>query len=288
MALASVLFALMNFFARSASASASWASAGAIRALVGALVAFAVARVRRKSLVPSDKKVLFWRSFFGTLSMMGTFYALSSRSLSLGDIVTLLNLAPVFLAVLAPILLGERTTAAVGLGIAVALGGVVCVVRPPFVFGNAALALVHGGPSALVTAAIAVATAATTSLAMMMLRRVGQRESAEAIAFHFSLLAAATLGVVALFDFRVPRPRDAVFMVAGGLCAGFAQLAMTRAYTLEQAARVSAMGYLAVVVSALLGAAVLGERPASIAVLGMFLVIAGGVVVTLARPKPRP
>lgn len=286
MAAGAVLFALMNFFARLASDSASWATVGAARALVGAFVAIAVARVRGSSLRITDKRALLWRSVFGTGTMMATFYALSSRSLSLGDTVTLLNLTPVFLAVLAPIFLRERTSPMVALAIALALGGVVLVLHPSFSFQDVAGA--SPGPSAGVTAAVAVLASFVASIAMMLLRRVGQTETPEAIAAHYSLFAAAVLGLLALGDLRMPTGRDALAMVAAGICAGLGQIALTRAYSLERAARVSGIGYLSVVASALLGAAILHERPSAGALLGMALVVSGGLVVTFTRDKLTP
>jgi drug/metabolite transporter (DMT)-like permease len=137
-----------------------------------------------------------------------------------------------------------------------------------------------------VTAAVAVLSALCAAVAMIMLRRVGQRESPEAIALHFSLVAAGIFAFFALADPRVPLGVDAVFMVIAGLAGGFAQLALTRAYSLDRAARVGAMGYLSVVASALLGAVALHERPHPLAIAGMALVVAGGLVVTSsARPR---
>ncbi len=285
MALSAVLFALMNLFARVATASASWASVAAARAAVGALVALVVARVRGVSLAPKDAGGVFCRSLLGTVSMLATFYALSSRTMSLGDTVTLLNLAPVFLAVLAPFFLRERTSAAVAIAIGIALGGVMLIVRPTFLFGadTTVTAVAPSGPSATATAAVAVGAALSTSIAMMLLRRVGQKERPEAVAFHFSLFAAVALFAISLFDLRMPTLRDAACMVGAGLCAGFAQLAMTRAYALESAARVSGMSYLSVVASAALGAILLGERPGPTALVGMALVVLGGVLVTIRR-----
>jgi drug/metabolite transporter (DMT)-like permease len=285
MALGAVLFALMNFLARIATASASWVTVAASRAAVGALVAAAVARLRGVSLTPKDARGVFWRSLLGTVSMLATFYALSSRTMSLGDTVTLLNLAPVFLAVLAPFFLRERTSAVVAIAIGIALSGVMLIVRPTFLFGADATvtAAVSGGPSATATAAVAVGAALSTAIAMMLLRRVGQTERPEAVAFHFSLFAAITLSAVSLFDLRMPTLRDAACMVGAGLCAGVAQLAMTRAYALESAARVSGMSYLSVVASATLGAVALGERPGPTALVGMALVILGGIVVVIQR-----
>ncbi|MCL2724951.1 MAG: DMT family transporter [Polyangiaceae bacterium] len=286
MALSAVLFAGMNTFARLANHSASWASVGAVRAFVGAVVAFAVARARGRTLAARNRRFVFWRALFGTASMLCTFYALSSTTLSLGDTVTLTNLTPVFLAMLAPVFLSERTTWGVAAAIALALGGVILVLHPAVLFGGSNL-VAHGltasGPSAIVTAVVAVCSSFFASIAMMMLRRAGQTESPEAIAFQFSVFAALTFMLVALFDARAPTLRDAFFMVLAGVCAGFAQIAMTHAYTLEAAARVSAMGYLAVVTSALIGAAILQERPAPSALVGTMLVIAGGLLITFVR-----
>ncbi|MBX3192653.1 MAG: DMT family transporter [Labilithrix sp.] len=284
MATSAVLFALMNFFARLATASASWLTVGAVRAFIGAMVALVVARARGASLRAHDTRAVLWRSVFGTTAMMSTFYALSSRTLPLGDTVTLLNLTPVFLAILAPVVLRERTSAAVALAILVSLGGVALIVHPSFAFADAVPG-VHG-PSAGVTAAMSVFAAFSASIAMMMLRKVGQTESAEAISFQYSLFAALVLAICALFDLRMPAPRDVGFMIGAGVCAGFGQIALTRAYTLGRAARVSGMGYLAVVASALLGAAVLHERPSGAAIAGMALVIGGGLLVTFARDAP--
>lgn len=280
MAGAAVLFSLMNFFAKLATTSSSWMTAGAVRALVGAFVAIGVARLRGASLAIKDRRAIFWRSLVGTLAMASTFYALSSRTLSLGDTVTLLNLTPVFLALLAPLFLGERTSFAIVVALALSLAGVVLVVHPSFAFGPST-----GGPSAALTAALAALAAFLASIAMMLLRRVGPTETAEGIAVHFSLFAAVSLGLLSLSDLRMPTPRDALFMVAAGLFAGLGQIAMTRAYSLERAARVGSMSYLAVVTSAILGAVVLGEQPSASALLGMALVVSGGLVVTLTRDK---
>ena len=284
MAASAVLFAFMNFFVKLASSSASWQTVGFVRALVGALVALGVARARGSSLAVKDKRALLWRSLFGTAAMMATFYALSSRSLSLGDTVTLINLTPIFLALLAPIFLRERTSPVVALALLLSLGGVVLVLQPSFAFPpNAA-----PGPSAAATAAVAIGASFLASIAMMMLRRVGQTETAEAIAAQYSLFAAATFGLLSLADLRMPTVRDALAMIAAGICAGFGQILLTRAYTLERAARVSGIGYLSVVASALLGAAILNERPATSALLGMSLVVLGGLVVTFTRDKLAP
>jgi drug/metabolite transporter (DMT)-like permease len=202
--------------------------------------------------------------------MLLTFFALGTR-LPLGDAVTLLNLAPVFLALLSPWLLGERTGKRVVVALALSVAGVVLILRPSLVTG--------AGELRGVTAAVAASLC--SCFAYTMLRRMGPGESPEAIALHFSLVAAAVLTAVALLHLSMPDARSFAMMLGAGAGAGFAQLAMTRAFALEKAARVGGLSYLNVVVSTLLGAVVLHEEPPARAVAGMALVVAGGLVVTV-------
>jgi drug/metabolite transporter (DMT)-like permease len=213
--------------------------------------------------------------------MTATFYALSSHTLPLGDTACLLALAPLFLALLAPLLLGERTGRRLVLALACSVAGVVLVLRPAALFGAAqAQGSYSGGPGPVATAVVAMIAALVSALAMIMLRRVGQRENPEAIALHFSLVATAGMGLLSLATLRRPSAVDAVFMLLAGLAGGFAQLALTRAYALDRAARVGAVGYLSVVASALLGTAALHEQPRGEALVGIALVVASGVALT--------
>ncbi len=287
MACSAVLFATMNYFVRRASAEVPWQLVGVSRALIGAFVAVVIARARGSSLAIKDKRAMWVRSAFGTGAMACTFWALASADLGLGDTTTLLNLSPVVIAVLSPLVLGERAGRTLPYALVLSLLGVVLIVRPAFVFGGVALSA-----GAMRTAGLALVAACFSGCAMLALRRVGKAESAEAISVHFSLTAAGALALLALPHLMIPSAKDALYTILAGLCGGLAQLGMTRAYALARAARVAAVGYLAVVVSALYGSLALGEAPHAMAALGMVLVIAGGLTIALpafrAQPPPPP
>jgi drug/metabolite transporter (DMT)-like permease len=274
MAGSAVGFALMNFFAHVASAHAHWSLTAATRSIVGAAVAYGSARTRGAAMRVVDRRGIWWRSFWGTWSMLLTFFALSTP-LPLGDVVTLTNLSPVFLALFAPVLLAERTGKRVLVALVLSLAGVVLVVRPELV----------AGPGALAGACAAIGAALSASFSYTMLRRMGPRESPEAVALHFSLVAAVVLTSIASAHAALhpaaPDARTVALMVAAGVSGGLAQIALTRAYALGRAAQVGSLSYLAVVISAALGALALGEWPPPRAVLGMGLVVAGGLVVTV-------
>src|SRR5262245_49041372 len=116
MGVASAFFAAMSLTARLAARTVPWTEVAASRAFVGALVALGVARARGASLVIHDKRRAWIRSISGTLAMVCNFYALGAASIALGDAVTLGSLSGIFLALLSPWLLGERSGRRVWLG----------------------------------------------------------------------------------------------------------------------------------------------------------------------------
>jgi drug/metabolite transporter (DMT)-like permease len=276
MALAAALFALMGLLARSASAKLPWQEVALSRALVGSLVAYAVARARGASLAVHDRRLSWARTLFGTVAMMCTFAVLASKAVGLGDAATLAATSPVFVALLAPRVLGERSGRATWLATAVAFSGVAFVAGPTF-------------DVALPVAAIATLGALATALAMMMLRKLGRGagESPEGIAFHFSTFAAVVALGLSLPVWITPDARGALELGLAGVTGGLAQLAMTRAYALDRAARVGAVGYLGPVLSHLLGSLVLAEPPSPTGLLGTTLVIAAGLVLTASALRER-
>lgn len=274
----------MNVLAKVASEQTHFTAVAMVRAAIGAIVAWVVARATGASLVVVNRRAMWLRSAFGTAAMLATFAALSERTLPVGDAATLFNLAPVGIALLSPWVLGERSGRRIGLSVAFGLLGALCILRPTFLFPSAQV--YPRGP-----AAIAMLAALCTACAMMMLRRV-RHESSAGVAFHFSLFACATTalsGIPHLVSDGLPGVGALLTMVGTGLAAGFGQLCMTRAYALDHAARVAAYGYLSVAGSALVAFLVRHERLDSVSVGGMLMVTLGGLVASLtAKPVGVP
>lgn len=274
MVLASALFAAMGLFARTASAKVPWQEVALSRTLVGSLVAYGVARARGASLRVHDRKLSWARTLFGTVAMMCTFWVLGSKAVGLGDAATLAATSPVFVALLAPFLLHEASGRATWFATLIAFSGVALVAGPTF-------------EVALPVAGIATLGALATALAMVMLRKLGRgaAESPEGIALHFSAFAALVAFVLSLPVWTTPDAWGAVELLLAGLTGGLAQLAMTRAYALDRASRVGAVGYLGPVLSHLLGVIVLEEPASPTGLLGTALVIAAGLVLTTAAVR---
>lgn len=275
---AEALFAAMRLATRANADQLPWTVLAATRFLGGGLVVWGVSRWRRATLAIRDRRATWLRAIFGTGSSVGVFYALGSREISVGDATTLSATAPLFVAALSRPLLGEAVTRRMLAGIVLGFVGVVTLVGPSFS---------SSGPVALV----ALAGAASYAMAMVYLRRVGPGESSEAVAFHVSLvaggfsllLATAQVGTDVAGGSGTPlaaRLDDvywwaiAVAAVAGGL----SQIAITRAYALDRAARLGAVSYAGVVLTYALEAVLLRRPPTILQLCGAALVVVAGIL----------
>ena len=268
----------MTIAARLASRSASWTTVGGTRAFVGAGVALVVALHRRAPLSTRRRGLSWARSLLGTGAMLSTFYAVSSPELGVSTAVTLFATAPLFIAILSPRILGEEPGRILWGVLLVAFSGVVLV------------AGTHLDVAAF-PATCALLAAMFSALAMMFLRmmRSGghgeEPESAEAIALHFGLVAFAAHAVLGVFSFRVPTLEDSFWLLVTGVSGGVAQLAMTRAYALTEAARLGAVGYIGTVMGFVGSVVFLHERPDPTQIVGAVLVIGAGVVLAISSAR---
>ena len=274
MVLAQLCFAAMNVFTRLGSRHLPWPEIAAARFLVGALIAVGLAAARSKSLAVTDRGGTWRRSIYGTISALGTFFALSSPRVAIGDAATLGATAPIFVAALSGRLLNERVGRPLWIALALAFAGIVLLLRPSFT-------------TAAPVAAVATGGAFFYALAMIWLRRIGPAESHEAVVLHFSLVALATMLLLALPSWTWPDARSGLYLLGAGLGGGGAQLAMTRAYSLHRAAPVTALSTLGVVFTWLLALPLFPERPTAWQLAGTLLVLAATVLIGTATARPR-
>jgi drug/metabolite transporter (DMT)-like permease len=265
MLFACVLFAVMALAAKQAMRELPWHEVAAGRAGFGALTIYVFARSRAIPLMVHDRRAQWSRTGAGVLAMCFGFYAMSR--LPLGDAVTLGNLSPLMLAIISPRLLGERAGA--GLGMAIVLGFVGVAVLAGAQLHS------HG---ALVAIGSAVVGALCSCMAMIFLRRLGPSESAEGVSLHFAIWAAVATFLLGLGRHVVPSTGALLSLALAGFTGGAAQVAMTKAYGLDKAARVGAIGYSGVVFAQILGVLVLHEYPSVRQLAGAALVVCSGLL----------
>jgi drug/metabolite transporter (DMT)-like permease len=215
------------------------------------------------------------RGVLGAMAM-DAFYMGVTR-LPLGDAVALLFLNPALTAVLSICVLGEALGRVAAAGVAASLAGMLLVVRPPLLFGGSgawtrarAVGTVAGGASAVLAAA-----------ALVMIRVIGERETALTVAvwFHSSALASSLLlaaaGGGALGAPVWPTLAEWAALLGIAAASFGANILLSRGYQLERAALASAVNVTQVAYAYLLGVLLFGERPAAAAAAGVALLAAG-------------
>ena len=224
-------FACMSAFAHAASADhdCPWQIVALARSLVAFLVSAALVWASGRPPAVLRPATLWMRSLAGSISLVCTFYALSR--LHVGDVLTVTNMFPVWVAILSWPLLGDRPGASVWASLALGITGVCLVMEPNFDRGDVAI--------------FAAATSSFCSaIAMIGLHRLHGLETWAVVA-HFSAVASlACLG--ALWVSPPDRPWEALgegqvvlFLLGMGLAATIGQFLLTKAFASGPPAKVS-------------------------------------------------
>lgn len=274
-----VAFAVMAVLSRAAADRCDWRIVAFARAGLMLGFALALAGARGVSIPWSRPRTLWLRSIAGTCSLLCTFYAYTH--LPAGDASTLINMTPVWVAVLSWPVLGERPSLRIWAAVAVSLVGVVLVARPHF-------------RSAELGAFAGVASSGFTAVAMMSLHRLAGVDP-RAVVVHFSALA--TAGTAAIY-FAAPEVVQStrslsaaaiVLLLGVGLAGTFGQVALTRAYAAGNPSRVALVGMSQIAFAVLLEFLFLARSYDPRTLLGMALVVTPTAWLLVRRaPPPLP
>ena len=273
MLLSALGFSVMSLCVKLASASLPTMEIVFARSVLMGVTVWALARRLGLPTWGVDRRTLLWRGTTGATALSLLYFGLGR--LPLGDAVTIHYTAPVWTALSAAVLLGERLRPAVLASAAVSLGGVALVARPSFLFGGDARL------DAVGVAAVTVG-AVLSGLAYTFVRRLRATDHAYTIIFYLSAVGAAI---------ALPFAPGWVWPTASGwgLLAGIgastllAQIFLTRGLHLLEAGTATAIGYVQIVFAFGWGVAVFGEAPTPAALAGAAVI----VLATLALARSR-
>ncbi len=204
------------------------------------------------------------RSLCGTLGLLCNFYALGTLNLS--DANMLNKLSPFFAIIFSIFLLREKPTAAQVLGVAVAFGGSLLMIKPGFADAQLipALAGVLGGLGA--------------GAAYTFVRKLGKKgENSKRIVFYFSAFSCLFCLPFLIVQYKSMTFLQTLYLIFAGTFACVGQLGITKAYLCAPAKEISVYDYTQVIFAALLGFFVFGDLPDIWSVLGYILICGAGV-----------
>lgn len=277
MLLGSLSFSVMGALTHALGESCDWRLIALIRSSLAALFASGLAVSGGARFVLFRPPVLWVRSLAGSLSLVGTFYALTRLPIS--QVLTLTNMFPLWVACLSWPLLRERPSVGTWTAIACGLVGVALVQRPHFAEGNTA-------------SIIALAASVSTAVAMLGLHRL-QGLDPRAIVVHFSVVSAIICLAVLLLaepaaDFAPLTDPVLLFMLLGvGISATIGQLLLTLAFAAGPPARVSVVALTQVIFAFGFDLVLWKEHFELPVLLGMVLIVLPTAWILLRRREPR-
>lgn len=221
-----------------------------------------------------------WVACLGVGDAFNVLLFFAAYKLTIGVSVLAHYLAPVFVAMAAPLALKERMTRRSAAAIATSFGGLAVMLVPSA--GGA------GAAAAWTSAALGAGSAAFYASNVIVNKLVARAMSTSETMFWHGVVATPLLAAFVPFDaWRSVDPRAATFLAFASLGPGaLAGLAFVWGLRRMPAAHASTLTLLEPLVSISLGAAVLGERLGAYAVVGGALILVGSLVVMTQPVAP--
>ena len=277
MIVASLLFACMGVCDKLGSAHFSTGELVFYRGFVGLLLMAVLARWQGIAYATPHWRRQLSRGLSGTVSLMCYFIAIGI--LPLATAVTLNYTSPLFVAQL--LALWFREPVGRGLFGAVALGfaGVVVLLQPTL------------RPEQWLGAAAGLGSGLVASLAYLNVRELGRLGEPETRTVLWFSLVTSLFGLPwAVFagNLHGLTLEGAAILLGVGGFGGCAQLAMTRAYRYGKTVVAANLSYSTVVFSSLFGVLLWDEALPWTSLLAIAIIVASGVLVSVAARKPAP
>ncbi len=216
----------------------------------------------------------FWRGLLGLTAMSLNFAAIAY--LPLPDAIALGYAAPLFLTILAALLLGETVRAFRWTAVLIGLFGVVIMLWPRLSFLKA------GGTTSsteTIGALCAIFGAMAVALGGVVVSKLIVGERSTTVVVYFSAIGSLGFLLTAPFGWTMPQGWTLVLMIVSGLLGGVSQMAMTQAYRYADASTVAPFEYTSMLFGIVLGYFLFGDVPTSTMLLGSTIVIAAGLIV---------
>ncbi len=208
------------------------------------------------------------RSGLLLLSLVTYFHALTVLPLAMT--VAISYLAPIFVSVLAIVVLHERPSPWIWAALAFGLGGVFMTLWPEL-----SSSLHGGGTGRLLGIASVSFSALAFSGVMVLARRQAQSDSMWTILLIQNVLPALLLAAPALITWKPFHPADLLPVALAGAFATVGLLSLTYAFTHLEASRVAPLEYTSFIWASGLGYLLFNEVPSATTGLSAALIVAG-------------
>ncbi len=218
--------------------------------------------IKKLNLKPfgNNKKWLIIRGSFGVVALSLFFFTL--QNMPLASAITIQYLSPIFTAILAIFLLGEKMPIMRWLFFGISFIGIGIV--KGFSSDISWIYLVSGTFSALFS-----------GVAYNAIRKLKDTDHPVIIVFYFPLIATPIMLVWSYFEWVQPVGWEWLLLIAIGVLTQIAQIYMTKALALAEANIISIMKYIGIVYALTFDYLIFGKQYSTTVIFGIALVISG-------------
>lgn len=268
MIIATFFFAFMGMFVKLGSPYFSEIELVFYRSFISLIFIILIIVNKKISLKTNFKKLHFYRSFVGFLSLLAFFYAISHLPLSTA--ISLNYTSPLFVALLIPFFIQKNPSFKVCCLLLVGFFGAFLILKPTLT-GNSAFA-----------GFIGLLSGFGAGLAYLFMAQLGKvNEPDTRVVFYFTLLSSICAGLLMLLEDTNFEIFQHWWLLLGlGVSATIAQLALTKAYRVGNTLKNAGLSYLTILFSSILGLIVFSETLDVLSLVGILLIIISGIVVS--------
>jgi drug/metabolite transporter (DMT)-like permease len=240
------------------------------RSVVAIVISVALLRRAGVHTLGTRRWLLLARGIWGYAALSCGFYAMTKLPLAEATMIQYLH--PVFTAMLAAVVLGERADRSLAASVLLGSAGVLLVTRPAFLFEAGGATLHPLGVAA------ALGGALLTAVAYVGVRELARTEHPLVIVLWFPLVSLPASLPATLASGVWPRGFEWLVLLGVGVFAQIGQVCLTRGLALEPAGRAMAISYVQIAFATLWGVLFFGEVPGLATLLGSLLVIGGTAI----------
>jgi drug/metabolite transporter (DMT)-like permease len=212
------------------------------------------------NILGNKRKLLVLRGLVGVTSM--SLFFMSLKYLPVGSAVSLRYIAPIFAAIFAIFLLGERMKKMQWLFFLVAFSGVLVLKGFDGQLSSIGLMLIMGA-------------SVFSGLVYILINKIGKHDHPVVVVNYFMFIATIVGGVLSIQNWTQPVGFEWIILVGLGIFGYFGQLYMTKAFQIGAVNKIAPLKYIEVIFTVLVGVFWFKEVYTIWSILGISLIIGG-------------
>ena len=242
------------------------------RNLVAAIIALFLIIKHKGSFTgkKENRKVLIYRSLFGTIGVIFNYYAIDNLVLS--DANMLNKISPFLVVIFCALILKEKINLKQISAIIVAFIGALFIIKPTF-------------DVRVVPYLVGFLSAVFAALAYTCVRMLGNKEEYYTIVFFFSTFSLIAVLPMFIYVYEPMTMMQFVYLILAGVFASLGQFGVTLAYKYAPAKEISIFDYSNILFSAIISIVMFGVLPDYLSVIGYIIIFAVSLYMFLYNKK---